>query len=61
MVAALVGFIAAIALIFLRVPVAIALGVVGYIGFAYVINFNAAGSTIALVVSGTTMSYPQER
>ncbi|MCC0056231.1 MAG: TRAP transporter large permease [Rhodobiaceae bacterium] len=57
MVAALVGFIAAIALIFLRVPVAIALGVVGYIGFAYVINFNAAGSTIALVVSGTTMSY----
>ncbi|MDN5925641.1 MAG: TRAP transporter large permease [Hyphomicrobiales bacterium] len=58
MLVASVGFLCAFALIFLRVPVAIALAVVGFGGFAIVNGFTPALSMITLVTSGSTMSYP---
>ncbi|MYZ46902.1 TRAP transporter large permease [Propylenella binzhouense] len=57
MLAASIGFLCAFALIFLRVPVAIALAVVGAIGFAIVNGATPAMSMLALITSGSTMSY----
>ncbi|MGE0233408.1 MAG: TRAP transporter large permease [Flavobacteriaceae bacterium] len=54
---ALLGFAVAIALIFIRVPVAVALGSVGFLGFTMVKGLTPSGSMVALVTSGTTMSY----
>ena len=57
MLSAAIGFVCAFALIFLRVPVAIALAVVGALGFAFVNGATPAMSMLALISSGTTMSY----
>ncbi|TWG92798.1 tripartite ATP-independent transporter DctM subunit [Mesorhizobium sp. J18] len=58
MLTAAIGFIIAFVLIFLRVPVAIALAVIGFAGFAYVNGMTPALSMITLITSGSTMSYP---
>lgn len=57
MTAALIGFAIAFALIFLRVPIAVALGSVGFFGFAYFVGFTPALSMVALTAQSTTMSY----
>ena len=57
MLEALIGFIAFLALAFLRVPMAFAMGIVGFVGIAYKLNFNVAASTIAQVTYETGMSY----
>jgi len=54
---ALVGFAAFLALAFLRVPMAFAMGIVGFAGCAYKINLVAAASLIAQVTYETGMSY----
>ena len=57
MLTALIGFAITFALIFLRVPIAIALGSVGFFGFWYFTNQTPALSMIALTTRNTTMSY----
>lgn len=57
MITASVGFVAALLLIFLRVPIAIALATVGFAGFAYLVGWNQAGVMLALISRESTMSY----
>jgi C4-dicarboxylate transporter, DctM subunit len=57
MLTAIIGFGAAFALIFLRVPIAIALGVVGALGFYFLVGQAPALSMIALSAVSSTMSY----
>jgi C4-dicarboxylate transporter, DctM subunit len=54
---ALAGFGAFLALAFLRVPMAFAMGLVGFFGFAYKVNFNAAASMLAQTTYETGLSY----
>ena len=57
MIEALVGFAAFLALAFLRVPMAFAMGIVGFVGFAYKVNFNAAAAMIGQTTYETGLSY----
>jgi C4-dicarboxylate transporter DctM subunit len=54
---ALLGFAAFLALAFLRVPMAFAMGIVGFFGFGYKVNFSAAASMIAQTTYETGLSY----
>jgi len=54
---ALVGLAAFLALAFMRVPMAFAMGIVGFAGFAYKVNFSAAASMLAQVTYETGMNY----
>jgi tripartite ATP-independent transporter DctM subunit len=54
---ALAGFAAFLVLAFLRVPMAFAMGVVGFFGFAYKVNFNAAASMLAQTTYETGLAY----
>jgi C4-dicarboxylate transporter, DctM subunit len=53
----LVGFAAFLILAFLRVPMAFAMGIVGFVGVAYMLNFNVAAAMIAQVTYETGLSY----
>lgn len=57
MFAAGIGFICAFLLIFARVPVAIALAVVGFAGYWSLLGLPQATTMAALAVSGNTLSY----
>jgi tripartite ATP-independent transporter DctM subunit len=57
MLEALIGFAAFLALAFLRVPMAFAMGIVGFAGVAYKLNFNVAAAMIAQVTYETGLSY----
>lgn len=57
MLVASVGFLASFVLIFLRVPIAISLALVGFAGFGYIIGWNQAGVMLALVTKESTMTY----
>jgi C4-dicarboxylate transporter, DctM subunit len=57
MTTALTGFLIAFALIFLRVPIAIALGIVGFGGFWLLNGQTPAMSMVAITTTGSTMSY----
>jgi C4-dicarboxylate transporter, DctM subunit len=57
MLTALVGFGIAFGLIFLRVPIAIALASVGFFGFWWFTSLTPALSMVALTTQSTTMSY----
>ncbi|MCD6044200.1 MAG: C4-dicarboxylate transporter permease, partial [Burkholderiales bacterium] len=57
MIEALIGFAAFLALAFLRVPMAFAMGIVGFAGFAYKVNFNAAASMLAQITYETGLAY----
>ena len=57
MTEALLGFAAFLALAFLRVPMAFAMGIVGFAGFAYKVNFNAAASMLAQITYETGLAY----
>jgi len=53
----LIGFAAFLILAFLRVPMAFAMGIVGFFGVAHMLSFNAAAAMIAQVTYETGMSY----
>jgi tripartite ATP-independent transporter DctM subunit len=53
----LIGFAAFLILAFLRVPMAFAMGIVGFAGVAYKLNFNVAAAMIAQVTYETGLSY----
>jgi TRAP-type transport system large permease protein len=57
MLDALIGFAAFLALAFLRVPMAFAMGIVGFFGVAYKLNFNVAAAMIAQVTYETGLAY----
>ena len=57
MVEALVGFAAFFALALLRVPMGFAMGIVGFAGVAYKLNFNVASATIGQITYETGLSY----
>jgi tripartite ATP-independent transporter DctM subunit len=57
MLEALIGFAAFLALAFLRVPMAFAMGIVGFAGVAYKLNFSVAAAMIAQVTYETGLSY----
>ena len=57
MIETLVGFAAFLILAFLRVPMAFAMGIVGFVGVAYMLNFNVAAAMIAQVTYETGLSY----
>ncbi len=59
MTAALIGFAVLLVLVFLRLPIAIAMGVVGYVGFAALIdwNWNAALNMAAHRLVDTAQDY----
>lgn len=57
MLAAATGFFATFVLIFMRVPIAIALGVVGLVGFGWIVGWNQAGVMLALTTRSSTMTY----
>jgi C4-dicarboxylate transporter, DctM subunit len=53
----LLGFAAFLILAFLRVPMAFAMGIVGFVGIGTMLNFNVAASSIAQVTYETGLSY----
>jgi len=57
MTAALIGFAAVLVLAFLRMPLGIALGLVGVIGFGELANYKAAMSSAARLVIDAGQSY----
>jgi tripartite ATP-independent transporter DctM subunit len=54
---ALIGFGAFLALAFLQVPLALAMGLVGFVGFALLVNLNGALAMVGQVVYETGLSY----
>ncbi len=57
MVPALLGFAAIFGLMLLRVPIAFAMGIVGYIGLGLVRNFDVSALSAVMVVKNTGFSY----
>ena len=57
MIESLIGFAAALALCLIRVPIAIALGLVGFIGFGLLINWDASMAQVAQVTAETGLDY----
>lgn len=57
MTASLLGFGAMLALAFLRVPIAVAMACVGFIGFGLLVNFKASLSMVAQVTYDSAITY----
>ena len=57
MTVALMGFASAFAMIFMRVPIALAMGLVGFLGFGYLVGWRPASSMLAMVSRESTMTY----
>ncbi|MCV0394910.1 MAG: TRAP transporter large permease [Rhizobiaceae bacterium] len=57
MLIAALGFAFAFVLIFLRVPIAIAMGVTGFIGFGYLVGWRQSATMLALITRDSTMAY----
>lgn len=57
MLEALIGFAVMLGLTFLRLPIAFSMGLVGFLGFAYMVNTTAALSMVGTVAFETGMSY----
>ena len=53
----LAGFAAFLILAFLRVPMAFAMGIVGFVGVGYMLNFNVAAAMIGQITYETGLSY----
>ena len=54
---ALIGFAVLLALVFLRMPIAFAMGLVGYLGFGYISGYGPALSMAGTLVSDTVLNY----
>jgi len=52
-----IAFIALFALLFLRVPIAVATGLVGLVGLSYVQSSNAAFAQLGIIASETVLTY----
>ncbi|NKC11929.1 MAG: TRAP transporter large permease subunit [Gammaproteobacteria bacterium] len=57
MTASLLGFAVLLVLILVRVPIAFAMALVGYVGFALLVSWSAAGSMVAGTAYETGVSY----
>lgn len=57
MLVAGLGFLFAFTLIFLRVPIAVAMGVTGFLGFGYLVGWPQSATMLALITRDSTMSY----
>jgi tripartite ATP-independent transporter DctM subunit len=57
MIESLVGFAVLLFLVFLRVPIALAMAIVGYVGFGYFVNFVAAGKLVATMAYEVGLNY----
>lgn len=57
MTATLLGFLVLFTLMGLRVPIAFAMGLVGYAGFGFLVNWNAASAMVASTVYETGLTY----
>jgi C4-dicarboxylate transporter, DctM subunit len=57
MLEAMIGFAVFLALAFLRLPMAFAMGIVGFFGVAYKLNFHVASAMIAQVTYETGLAY----
>jgi len=55
--ASLIGFAAALALCLLRLPIALSLGIVGFVGFGLLIGWEASLAQVAQVTSDTALEY----
>lgn len=57
MIEAIMGFVAVLALVFMRLPIAVAMGVVGFVGFVYLKDFGPSLALVGLVARTTVESY----
>lgn len=57
MIESLIGFAVLLALVFMRIPIALAMGLVGYVGFGMFVSFSAAGSLVASMAYETGVNY----
>ncbi|MCY3996436.1 MAG: TRAP transporter large permease [Rhodobacter sp.] len=57
MLVSVLGFAAVLALVFLRMPIAIAMGVVGFVGYAELRGFRASISMVGRLVIDTAQNY----
>ena len=58
MIMSIIGLVAVLILVFLRMPIAIAMGIVGFVGFAELRNFRAAISvTVGRLIIDTAQDY----
>ena len=53
----LVGFAVLLVLVFLRLPIAFAMGIVGFTGFGYLSGWQPSLSMVGTLVSETALSY----
>ncbi|MDE0383926.1 MAG: TRAP transporter large permease [Defluviicoccus sp.] len=53
----LIGFAVLLALVFLRLPIAFAMGIVGFVGFGYLSGWQPSLSMVGTLVSETALSY----
>jgi len=56
-IAASLGFFASLALIFFRMPIAIAMSITGFVGFGLLLGWNQSTIMLALTVRDSAMSY----
>ena len=57
MEAALIGFAVLLVLVFLRMPIAFAMGVVGFAGFGFLSGFDPSLAMVGTLVSDTALNY----
>ncbi len=57
MIESLIGFSALLVMVLLRVPIAFAMGLIGFVGFGYLVSWSAAGSMVAGTAYETGVSY----
>ncbi len=57
MTASLIGFAAVLVLAFLRLPIAFAMAITGFAGFAILVNLDASLALLGQVVFGTSLGY----
>lgn len=57
MTESLIGFAVLLAMVFLRIPIAIAMGLVGFVGFGMLVSFTASMSMVANAAYETGVSY----
>ncbi len=57
MTAALIGFAVLLALVFLRLPIAFAMGLIGFVGFGALTGWQPSLSMVGTIVSETALSY----
>ena len=57
MIESLIGFAVLLALVFMRIPIALAMGLIGYVGFGMFVSFSAVGSLVASMAYETGVNY----